>query len=181
MGIDRRVTRTRNALYDALVRLMLRKDYDAIGIKDILEEADVGRSTFYAHFTSKDELLARSLERLGKLLVDGQRQALAAPAGSSEPFGFSLAMFEHVAGYKRLYDTIAGTRAAAIVREAQRDVLITFLDDWPGLRHDEVIPRELAIAHIASTFMTVMTWWLERRFSLEPREIDAIFRRLANL
>ncbi|EHK58261.1 TetR/AcrR family transcriptional regulator [Allomesorhizobium alhagi] len=61
MAVDRRVARTRTALYDALVALIRRKDYDLITVQDILEEANVGRATFYAHFTSKDDLLKRAV------------------------------------------------------------------------------------------------------------------------
>ena len=62
--IDRRVTRSRTALFDALLSLMLEEDYQSISIEDILTRADIGRSTFYAHFISKDDLLEKSLERL---------------------------------------------------------------------------------------------------------------------
>ncbi|MGO4838809.1 helix-turn-helix domain-containing protein, partial [Rhizobiaceae sp. 2RAB30] len=62
MAIDRRVARTRTALYDALVALIRLKAYEEITVEDILREADIGRATFYAHFTSKDDLLERSLD-----------------------------------------------------------------------------------------------------------------------
>jgi AcrR family transcriptional regulator len=54
-AIDRRVARTRTLLQQALMTLILRKNYDAITIKEICDAANVGRSTFYSHFTSKDE------------------------------------------------------------------------------------------------------------------------------
>src|SRR5215212_11646165 len=54
---DRRVQRTRALLHDALVSLVHEKSYDDIVVKEILARADVGRSTFYAHYRDKDELL----------------------------------------------------------------------------------------------------------------------------
>jgi len=56
-SIDRRAARTRRALHDALMTLILRKGFDALTVQDIAREADVGRSTFYAHYPSKEELL----------------------------------------------------------------------------------------------------------------------------
>src|SRR5437867_644732 len=53
---DRRVRRTTRALIEALVALVLEKRYDAITIQDLLDRADVGRSTFYAHYRGKDDL-----------------------------------------------------------------------------------------------------------------------------
>ena len=56
-GIDRRSRRTRQALHQALIRLIVERGYDEITVADIADAADTGRSTFYAHFTDKDDLL----------------------------------------------------------------------------------------------------------------------------
>src|SRR5258708_27383276 len=91
--IDRRVARTRETLRHALNSLILKKGYEAITIKDICDAANVGRSTFYAHYTSKDDLKRSGLEPLRRLLVDRQRDAQATPGDSTDrAFGFSLAM-----------------------------------------------------------------------------------------
>ena len=54
---DRRVARTKRQLSKALIELILEKGYDHVTNQDILDRADVGRSTFYAHYESKDVLL----------------------------------------------------------------------------------------------------------------------------
>jgi AcrR family transcriptional regulator len=74
--IDRRVARTRAMLQQAHVSLILEKGYEATTIEDICDKANVGRSTFYAHYTSKDDLRRSSFEHLRKLLVDRQKEAL---------------------------------------------------------------------------------------------------------
>src|SRR5690242_10979296 len=61
---DRRVNRTRRALKDALTDLILEKGYERVTVGDVLERADVGRSTFYAHFVDKDDLLMAILADL---------------------------------------------------------------------------------------------------------------------
>ena len=60
-AIDRRAARTRRALHEALIALILRKGYEATTIQDIIDEADIGRSTFYAHYAGKEELLRGGL------------------------------------------------------------------------------------------------------------------------
>src|SRR4030081_3968749 len=95
-AIDRRISRSRATLQHALTSLILKKGYEAITIQDICDEADVGRSTFYAHYTSKDDLKRRSFEHLRKEVVDRQNEAQAAPGDIKErSLGFSLTMFEH--------------------------------------------------------------------------------------
>ena len=55
--IDVRVRRTRDALGDALVDLMQEKPFDSITVQDVLDRAQVGRSTFYSHYSDKNDLL----------------------------------------------------------------------------------------------------------------------------
>ena len=59
---DRRVRRTQKSLHQALIALLLEKNYDTITVQEVLDRADVGRSTFYAHFQSKDELLMSGMD-----------------------------------------------------------------------------------------------------------------------
>ena len=59
---DARVRRTRDALGDALVALMQEKAFDTITVQDVLDRAKVGRSTFYSHFSDKDDLLMSDTE-----------------------------------------------------------------------------------------------------------------------
>lgn len=73
---DRRVRRTRGLLHQALIELMLERDYTRISVRDILDRADVGRSTFYAHYRDKDDLL---LVSCGEYL----RAAIGAALGDS--------------------------------------------------------------------------------------------------
>ena len=67
--MDRRVQRTRDVLHQALISLMIQKGYEIITVQDIIDEANVGRSTFYAHYTSKGDLLMSGLKNLSKNLV----------------------------------------------------------------------------------------------------------------
>ncbi len=69
-GGDRRVQRTQAALRIAFNQLLLSRGYDAISAADIAARADVGRSTFYEHFPSKEAMLAQSLGAVLEPLAD---------------------------------------------------------------------------------------------------------------
>lgn len=175
--IDRRVARTREALFESLVRLMRRKHYEAISVQDILEEANVGRSTFYAHFASKDDLLERSLDRSRAIL----RAALREQPARRRPgtLAFSRAMFEHVDEYRWVYYSLTGKHAGTIVLNSLQRIFADFVRDDIGARRNEDMPKELVVQFVAGAFMTTLRWWLEKKPSLPPAKADELFRRLA--
>lgn len=178
--MDRRAARTRRALHGALMSLILRKGYEAITVQDIIDEADVGRSTFYAHYTGKEDLLRSGFQTLRAELTEAQRTARAKIDGSQdEPLGFSLAMFEHASGYTDIYRALVGGRGGGVaVNEIRRILSEMVKKELSGVRHDETVPQEVRIQFVVSAFLTVLTWWLERRPKLTPSQVDTIFRRL---
>nr|WMC95532.1 helix-turn-helix domain-containing protein [Aminobacter aminovorans] len=152
----------------ALIRA---KDYEAITVDDILDKANVGRSTFYAHFTSKDDLLQRSLERLRDLLVGVRQGTLDGVEDGWDP---ARALFE----YADVQAALAGGHGGAVLREAVDKVLADVLRQTMGAGPAGGLPRELVIQHMVATFNTTLRWWREHRPAMAPAEADALFRRL---
>ena len=56
-NIDRRISKTKKAIYQAFLQLLNAKGYETTTVQDIIDLADVGRSTFYCHYESKELLL----------------------------------------------------------------------------------------------------------------------------
>ncbi len=167
MPIDRRVARTRTALYDALVALILRKGYSATTVQDLIDEANVGRATFYAHFTSKEDLLERSLDRVRKILVDSVAR---------EQESWSLALITHIAEFRPVYAAIAGIDAGDVLRGAIRQIVVSFVGEQ--LKPVRGIPLDLQAQYVAGVFMTLLVWWLDRRPKLEPYAVYELYKRL---
>lgn len=179
-SIDQRVTRTRERLKRAHLALILNKGYEAATVQDICDAASVGRSTFYAHYTSKDDLRRSSLEILRKELVEKQRDAFARAADGTDPrLSFSLPIFEHARSHIHIYRALTGTRGAEIALKTIRRILSDLT------RNERLIAalkdpteREVAIQHVVGAYMSVLIWWLESG-ATEPTDlIDAIFNRL---
>lgn len=183
--IDRRIARTRGLLQHALISLILEKGYEAITIEDICDAANVGRSTFYAHYTSKDDLKRSGLEsHLREMLVARQQDALAGPGDIGYRYlGFSLAMFEHARDHRDLYRALVGGRGGDVALGSIRQILSDLVRDELAATVDkhspDVIPGELVVQYVVGAFMSVMTWWLDGGAKLPPQQIDAVFRRLA--
>ncbi len=95
---DRRSQRTRDTLIQAMLALIETKHYDQITVQDIVDRANVGRSTFYAHFDNKDELLSSGFEQMLDKLVEHM------DIGEDNRLGFDITMlFQHARGHYEIF------------------------------------------------------------------------------
>ena len=108
---DRRVGRTRKALKEALTDLILEEGYEGVTVQDVIDRADVGRSTFYAHFVDKDDLL---MAILADLEMPGLDTSTWKPDDTA--FGWTLALFRHFGSGKRLFKAVASSQSGALAR-----------------------------------------------------------------
>ena len=182
---DRRVQRTRRLLHKALMSLILEKKYELITVQEILDRADVGRSTFYMHFQDKDELLVSGFQYLQSFLESAQEGVTTAPGKTYERIiGFSLPMFEHAQEYRRIHRALLGSGAEAVVRRCFNSVLAGVVSrelkqelQRRGLGKGPVSP-ELLAHFLVSTYTSVLTWWLNSRNPVSTQEIDEAYRHL---
>jgi hypothetical protein len=119
---DRRIQKTMNLLHEALGSLIREKPYDEIVVQDILDRANVGRSTFYMHFRDKDELLASGIhDMLGSVHTTVQAQSSGEPYRRIVRFG--LPVFEHIHQHRQTGTAMMGTRGRAIAHEHLQKVV----------------------------------------------------------
>src|SRR5215475_4474367 len=117
---DRRIRKTEALLREALTSLIREKAYDSIVVKEILDRANVGRSTFYTHFRNKDDLLASGIHDML-----GHVPSPTRTGGKSldRIFWFSLPVFEHHYRHAHAWGDRIGTRGRTILHEHLRRVL----------------------------------------------------------
>ena len=155
--------------------LTLEKGYEAVTIGDICDTANIGRSTFYAHFPNKDALLRSGMDRLREMLLQRQREA-----PGNTVFAFSFAMLEHARSHRDLHGALAGGSAIAVdaVREILSDLVRGELTSAVEPQSDDAVPRELTVQYVVGAFMAVVGWWLDGGAKLSAEQVDAMFRRL---
>jgi AcrR family transcriptional regulator len=163
----------------------MEKKYESITVQDILDRADVGRSTFYMHFQDKDGLLFSGFQYLEDFLESAHESSPTAPGNSHERIiGFSLAMFEHAQEYRRVHRALLGSGAEAVVRRRIHSVLAGIVGRELKAeleRHKRgnipVFP-ELLAHFLVSTYISVLMWWLNSRNPASPKEINVAYRHL---
>lgn len=180
-SVDRRILKTQKLLHEALRSLIAEKDYDAITVQNILDRANVGRSTFYMHFRDKDELLTGGIHDM--LSTVHQEEAHQA---SGEPFTwFSGPIFESIDRHRRHPASGAqmGARGRALLHDHLRRVLTGLIakkvrSNDRRKRKGSPYPPDLLIQHVASTFILVLDWWVESRSTMSPKAVNEMFRAL---
>jgi AcrR family transcriptional regulator len=162
--------------------MMIEKGYEQTTVQDIIDRADVGRATFYAHFADKQTLLGSRLEDLRTMLAERQREARSAAGGeAARTLTFSLPMLEHAQEHLALYSKITGRESGTFVLQRIQQMLADLvLDDLiaMGLKRPSE-RRELLAQHLSGAFMASLTWWLDHGAKLAPSEVDGIYQRLA--
>ena len=183
--VDRRVQRTQRLLHQALMSLILERRYESITVQDILDRADVGRSTFCLHFRDKDELLNKGFQYLQSFLESVLKQSQATTPNSYERIiGFSLPMFQHAMEYRRVNRALLGSSAESVVRRRIHSVLAGIVSRELKLqlqsrkRVGVPVSPELLAHFVVSTYTSVLAWWLNSKNPVSPKEIDAAYRRL---
>ena len=173
--LDRRVRRTRTAILHALIGLMQEKGYDAVTVSDIIDRADVGRSTFYTHFTDKRDVLDESISGLGEFLRAHR------DSSGGQLFGFSLAMFEHAHEQLPMLRALLGRRGGAVVHDQVANLLTDLVrEDLTVLTagRTPVVPVELVVAGVVGAYLALIARWLDENEIHTPQQMDAAFRRL---
>ena len=175
---DRRVLRTQRALTQALVELVLAKRYDAITIQNLLDRADVGRSTFYSHYRGKDDLLLKSFEHMLALfdqLLDREEPASrrVAPVrelfrhiGESRSFQQALAK-AHV--LDRLYQIGINRMSRTIERR------LAMVSAGP---RGASVPSPVKAQALAGALFSLLRWWVDHEGSYTPEQMDAMFHAM---
>ncbi len=180
---DRRISRTRRLMHEALMALIVEKGYEAITVQDILDRADVGRSTFYAHFRDKDELLLSSFELLRTLFEQQQQELLASRRTGKDPeVYFVLELFRHTGQHHKLYKAIAGRQSGEMILKYLHRYLYNMLigpnTEIMKKRKAPPVPIEITTHYLVSALLSLMTWWLDNNMPYSPEKMDEIFRTL---
>ncbi len=169
--------RTQEALVFALVELVLEKRYDAITIQDLLDRADVGRSTFYFHYRGKDDLLLRSFERM----LEGLDEAMKpdASAGRVAPvrelFGHvgEFRVFHRALSRAHMLDRLYQVGTTQLARTIARRLAAS--PPRPGA---ESVPVAVVAQAFAGALFALLRWWVDEGAPYTPEQMDEMYHAM---
>jgi AcrR family transcriptional regulator len=186
---DRRVRRTRRALQDALISLILEKGYDAVTIEDITEKADLGRTTFYLHFRDKEELLMHAIDSICEEFLEKHATFLDLfdnPKSALEKLKLNLDqrilyhIFTHARDNADLYKVMLRGEGGANASKRFTDIIAEEAVKRLNLVRDLTIkvPVDVFAASFAGTLMELITWWLEEDQPYSIEEMVSYYQQI---
>jgi AcrR family transcriptional regulator len=176
---DRRSQRTYRLVSSAFTELLSEKSYDEILVQDILDRAGIGRTTFYAHYFDKEDVLESIT---GQMLSTFTNQIARSTA--RQRIVPSLELFEHIYHTQNQpFRALMRSHASEPLWEAMQTALCQAIE--PALstlcaeRRSPPIPVPVISEYLAGAFLTLLKWWVAADMPYPPEQMESIFQQLA--
>lgn len=180
--MDRRQQKTRGAIFQAFSTLLEKKSYNHITVQEILDTANIGRSTFYAHFETKDELLnAVCKELFEHIIVSAMDKTHKHGIYSNEeaPQSIFCHLLQHLQENDNNILGLLSCESSEIFlryfKGSLNELIKTQLINQNRKRNKD-LPQEFLVNHISGSFVEMVLWWLKSGKTYSPEELDCYFR-----
>jgi AcrR family transcriptional regulator len=175
---DRRIRRTCERLGSALVALIQDRPIDDVTVQDVLDRASVGRSTFYLHYSDKDDLLLSQLEKF----LETMSTALSIRKEESHRVVLVAELFAHIGDQKKLYRALADSGRLNDFFDLAQGYFARGIEQrlTESKRLSKLPQRELGArsSALAGSMLSLLRWWFDRGAKESPRAMDELFHRM---
>ncbi len=175
--MDRRQEKTRTAILQAFTSLLAKKSYSRISVQEIIDGANVGRTTFYAHFETKDYLLKELCEELFDHIIDSaveHGEAHCHYVDGAVPDSVFLHLIQHLEkNDSSILELLSSENNGIFLRYFKENLKKLVLSQYNG---SSELPQDYVINHVAAAFVETVDWWLARGRKESPEQITAYFQ-----
>ena len=165
--MDRRQRKTRESIFKAFIELLSQKDFSHITVGEIIERADVGRATFYAHFETKDFLLKELCEELFCHIFDAESNEQSKHRhifDCNAPDSVFLHLFQHLQkNDNNILELLSSRNDELFLRYFKMNLnrlIVSHLSLFETRKSDK-LPDSFWVNHIASVFVETVRWWID--------------------
>ena len=180
--IDRRQQKTRQAIFVAFGKLLETKTYNKITVQEIIDEANIGRSTFYAHFETKDDLLRVLCEELFSHIMSsykGEESKQSLFADCHNPVSVFDHLLRHLEENDKNIINLLNCESSEIFLRYFKDSLNNLIREQfiNHARHvNQDLPEDFLINHISGSFVEMVLWWIKGGMKQSSETLDKYFR-----
>ncbi|MDO4544345.1 MAG: TetR/AcrR family transcriptional regulator [Clostridia bacterium] len=180
--MDRRQKKTRAAIFAAFSSLLAEKSYSKITVQEIIDAADVGRTTFYAHFETKEALLKALCEELFGHIISSAADCTHTHglySKSYAPESVFCHLLQHLQENEgNILGLLSGESSDIFMRYFKDSLSELIRVQYVPQKNqgNSAVPQDFLINHISGSFVETVLWWLKTKQKNTPEELDAYFR-----
>lgn len=175
--MDRRQKKTRDAIFRAFGKLLEKKRYERITVQEIIDEADIGRSTFYSHFETKDELLRAMCTDIFHHVFTEElpQESEETCSTSSKRLELKLGhilyhLRENKLNIKGLLSGQSGELFLSYFREYMKDFFVNHLKIF-----NINVPQDYLLHHLVGSFAETVNWWVAQGMTTSPETVSGLY------
>ena len=180
--MDRRQQKTRAAVFSAFSSLLARKCYSKITVQEIIDAANIGRTTFYAHFETKDDLLkALSEELFGNIISSAMdcTHTHGLYSNNNVPESVFCHLLQHLQENENNILELLSCESSELFLRYFKDNLKELIQNQfvnQNRRNNKDIPQDFLVNHITGSFVEMVLWWIKNQMKEPPEKLDKYFR-----
>lgn len=180
--MDRRQQKTRAAIFSAFSTLLAEQSYHKITVQEIIDTANVGRTTFYAHFETKDDLLRELCQELFSHIIGSAMDSTHTHGlyrRDAAPESVFCHLLQHLQENDRNILGLLSCESNELFLRYFKNSLSELVRTQFVAQHQKTnshIPQDFLINHISGSFVEMVLWWIKGRMKQPPQELDAYFR-----
>lgn len=180
--MDRRQLKTRAAIYTAFGKLLSERNYNKITVQDIIDEANIGRTTFYDHFETKDDLLKSLCEELFGHIINSAVDCTHTHglySNGNVPESIFCHLLQHLQENDNNILGLLSCESNGIFLRYFKDSLNELIQAQfvnSARQNAPDIPEDFLINHISSSFVEMVLWWINGHLKYSPEQLDEYFR-----
>lgn len=180
--MDRRQKKTRAAVFTAFSTLLAEKNYSKITVQEIIDTANVGRTTFYAHFETKDDLLKALCENLFSHIISSALDCTHTHGLYSDknaPESVFCHLLQHLQEDENNILELLSCESSEVFLRYFKDSLNELIQTQfvnQNRKNNMDIPQDFLINHISGSFVDMVLWWIKGQMKQTPEELDQYFR-----
>lgn len=184
--MDRRQTRTRAAIIDAFVTLLKKNNYEKISVKEIIDEANIGRSTFYSHFETKDDLARQICYDLFEHIFSHVIPPCSTHNFSDVPQSAETRITHilyHLRDKRQYYTGIIEYDDGVLFLRFFREYMlkkITIKTTGPYREFLQRVPEDFMVSSLTSSFIGMVRWWFKNKMQQPPEAVASYYMALIN-
>lgn len=180
--MDRRQQKTRTAIFSAFTSLLAEKSYSKITVQEIIDAANVGRTTFYAHFETKDDLLKELCEELFGHIIGSamdRTHTHGLYSDGSAPESVFCHLLQHLQKNDKNIIALLSCESSEMFLRFFKDSLNALVRSQfinQNRKANTDIPEDFLINHISGSFVEMVLWWIKGHRKQMPEDLDRYFR-----